>query len=226
MKTSPASATSRPAITRRSVDLPLPLGPRSAVSEPLATSIETSSSATKSPKRFVTLRASMAKAVLSLSEERHQQKRNDRDGGENDRRSIGSGLVRAVLVCGLDILRHRLRPVGEAAGDDRHRAEFTQCAGERQDDAVHDRPLNRRERDAPKDRERAGAQRRSGLLLLGADLAEHRYHLAHDERKRDEEGREQDARVREEDPDAVVVQPLPEPAVVRVEEVKRQADDD
>jgi ABC-type tungstate transport system substrate-binding protein len=43
-----------PAITRRSVDLPLPLGPSSAVSEPLSTLIDTSSSATKSPKRLAT----------------------------------------------------------------------------------------------------------------------------------------------------------------------------
>ena len=38
---------------RSSVDLPLPLGPRSAVSDPGVTSTETSSSATKSSKRFV-----------------------------------------------------------------------------------------------------------------------------------------------------------------------------
>ena len=54
-------------MTRSSVDLPLPLGPSSAVSDPLATSIETSSSATKSPKRFVTLRASIATRVLPRS---------------------------------------------------------------------------------------------------------------------------------------------------------------
>jgi ABC-type sugar transport system ATPase subunit len=38
---------------RNSVDLPLPLGPRSAVSEPRGTSTETSSSATKSSNRLV-----------------------------------------------------------------------------------------------------------------------------------------------------------------------------
>ena len=41
-------------MTRSSVDLPEPLGPSSAVSEPSGTSSETSSSARKSPKRFVT----------------------------------------------------------------------------------------------------------------------------------------------------------------------------
>ena len=44
---------------RRSVDLPEPLGPRSAVSEPLSTSSETSSTATKSPNFFETLRIRM-----------------------------------------------------------------------------------------------------------------------------------------------------------------------
>ncbi len=41
---------------RSSVDLPLPLGPSSAVSEPSFTRMQTSSSATKSPKRLLTLR--------------------------------------------------------------------------------------------------------------------------------------------------------------------------
>ena len=54
ISTDPESGCSSPAITRRSVDFPLPLGPSNAVSEPLGTSTETSSSAVKSPKRFVT----------------------------------------------------------------------------------------------------------------------------------------------------------------------------
>ena len=44
-----------PAMIRSSVDLPLPLGPSSAVSEPSSTRMQTSSSATKSPKRLLTL---------------------------------------------------------------------------------------------------------------------------------------------------------------------------
>ena len=49
-----SSGASSPAMTRSSVDLPEPLGPSSAVSEPSSTSSETSSRARKSPKRFVT----------------------------------------------------------------------------------------------------------------------------------------------------------------------------
>ena len=46
-------ATSRPAITRSSVVLPQPEGPRKQTSLPLSTSSETSSSAVNAPKRLV-----------------------------------------------------------------------------------------------------------------------------------------------------------------------------
>jgi hypothetical protein len=59
MNTSPESGVSSPAMTRSSVDLPDPLGPSSAISDPLGTETETSSSATNSPKRLVTLRTSI-----------------------------------------------------------------------------------------------------------------------------------------------------------------------
>src|SRR5918996_2240721 len=52
ISTRPESGSSSPAITRSSVDFPLPDGPRSAVSDPSRTSSETSSSATKSPNCF------------------------------------------------------------------------------------------------------------------------------------------------------------------------------
>ena len=48
---------------RSSVDLPEPLGPSTAVSEPSGISSETSSTATKSPNRFVMLRTSMLTSV-------------------------------------------------------------------------------------------------------------------------------------------------------------------
>src|SRR4029453_6581694 len=46
-----ARSRSRPAITRSSVDLPLPEGPSRAVREPLGISTDTSSRAVKAPKR-------------------------------------------------------------------------------------------------------------------------------------------------------------------------------
>ncbi|COX27597.1 Uncharacterised protein [Mycobacterium tuberculosis] len=45
----PVSGWSRPAMVRNSVDLPEPLGPNNAVSEPVGTTKSTWSSATKSP---------------------------------------------------------------------------------------------------------------------------------------------------------------------------------
>src|SRR5436305_6562648 len=104
MKTSPASGTSRPAMTRSSVDLPLPLGPSSAVSDPLATSIETPSSATKSPKRFVTLRASIATPVLPRSKDRHRDERQHGERREQHRGRIRIRLLE-VLVRRLHVLR-------------------------------------------------------------------------------------------------------------------------
>ena len=56
----PVSGFSSPAMTRSSVDLPPPLGPSSAVSEPSGISTETSSRATKSPNCLVTLSALIA----------------------------------------------------------------------------------------------------------------------------------------------------------------------
>jgi hypothetical protein len=49
ISTEPESGVSSPAMTRRSVDLPEPLGPSRAVSEPSGIARETSSSAAKSP---------------------------------------------------------------------------------------------------------------------------------------------------------------------------------
>src|SRR5689334_1830999 len=97
MKTAPESATSSPAITRRSVDLPDPLGPSSAVSEPLATSTETSSSATKSPNRLVTLRASIATEVLPRSEHGHCDERQDRERREKHRRRVRIRLLEVFV---------------------------------------------------------------------------------------------------------------------------------
>ncbi len=65
--TVPESGFSSPAITRKSVDFPPPLGPSSAVSEPSRTSSDTSSSAVKSPKRLDTESMTMLMSVLPLA---------------------------------------------------------------------------------------------------------------------------------------------------------------
>src|SRR6185437_8186931 len=168
MKTSPWSAFSRPAMTRRSVDLPLPLGPSSAVSDPAGTSRLTSSRATKSPKRLFTLRTVIAISelvVLSGVEQVHQEQGHERDHGQLERRRVGRDVVE-VLVLLRDAERERLGLADHVAGDDGDRAVLADRPRRREDDAVDDAPADRRQGDAPERVVRAGAQRRRGLLLL------------------------------------------------------------
>src|SRR5215217_7806222 len=92
MRTSPASGCSRPAMTRRRVDLPLPLGPRSAVSEPPGIASETLSSATYLPKRFVTWRIEIAIRDLPFEaglEQVHGDEREHGEDGEHDGGRVG-----------------------------------------------------------------------------------------------------------------------------------------
>src|SRR3954466_1706964 len=127
MKTVPASGLSSPAITRSSVDLPLPLGPSRPVSEPLGTSTETSSRARKSPNRLVTLRASIATDLLLRSHQRHQEQGRDRKCREEHRNRIGAARVE-VLIRSLHAQGQRLRAAGDPAGDDADRAELAERA--------------------------------------------------------------------------------------------------
>ena len=127
-----------------------------------------------------------------------------------------------VVVAVLHEQRHRLRLAFDVPGHDANRAVLADRARRREDDAVRDGPADRRQRDTAEGRERTGAQCRGGLLLVGADLAEHRHDLAHDERQRDEDRREDHRGRREED----LERQRPEPAVAAVEEHDREADDD
>src|SRR6185312_11459947 len=136
MKTSPWSAFSSPAMTRRSVDLPLPLGPRSAVSDPAGTSRLTSSRATKSPKRLFTLRTVIAMAelvVLSGVEQVHQEQGHEGDHRQLERRRVGGDVVE-VLVFLRNAQRQRLRLADDVARDDGDRAVLADRAGGREDD--------------------------------------------------------------------------------------------
>ena len=78
----------------------------------------------------------------------------------------------------------------------------------------------------PERLEAGGAQRPGGLVLVGADLAEDRDHLAHDERQRHEDRGQHDPGRGEDDLDPVLREPAAEPAVLAVHQDQRQADDD
>ena len=113
----------------------------------------------------------------------------------------------------------------DVARDDRDRAVLAETARGRQHDAVDHRPADRRQRDPPERLPAAGAERVRRLLLLVADLAQRRHDLAGDERQRDEDGRDHHRRQREQDLDAVVREPVPEPPGAAVEQEEREPDD-
>src|SRR3954469_211318 len=106
MHTVPASAVSRPAMTRSRVDLPPPLGPSRAVNDPDGISTETSSRATKSPKRLVMLMASIPMSSLVLrAEDVHDQQGAHGQPGQQEGAGEGRRLVEVVV-----------RPVHEEGG--------------------------------------------------------------------------------------------------------------
>ena len=74
------------------------------------------------------------------------------------------------LVLLLDHQRCGLGLAGEVAGDDLDRAELAERAGQRQHDAVHDRPLDAGQRDPAEGLDGVGAEAARGLLLVVADL--------------------------------------------------------
>ena len=176
MKTVPQSGVSSPAITRSSVDLPLPLGPSSAVSDPVGTSTDTSSSATKSPKllRDVANRDRHQTRLLSWLDDRASATRTTMAiAASVERDAVDAGGVE-VLVVVLHAQRRGLRLALDVPGDDGDRAVLAEAARRREHDAVDDRPADRRQRDPPERLPARGAEGVRRLLLLVADLAQRR----------------------------------------------------
>src|SRR4051812_23474044 len=98
--TSPRSPRTKPVTTLKSVDLPAPFGPISAVIEPSATSKVTSSTAAIAPKRLDTFRtlssasAGTERQLLALAEQalrpehdqQHQDRADDHEAHRGDAR--------------------------------------------------------------------------------------------------------------------------------------------
>ena len=122
----------------------------------------------------------------------------------------------AVRVCAEHVAR-----------DDLDRAELAQRAGQAEHDAVDDAPLDGGQRDPAEGLQRVGAEAAGGLLLLVADLLEHRHDLADHQRQRHEDGGQHDAGRGEDDLEAGVLQGRAEPAgAAAVDQHQGEADDD
>jgi hypothetical protein len=105
---------SSPAMIRSSVDLPEPLGPSSAVSEPSGISSVTSSSAAKSPNACdapVTVIMRPPLAFRTVMRAASRARAHQRGGG-----SVGAERVLVVDVARVDEQRQRLGLPGDAAG--------------------------------------------------------------------------------------------------------------
>src|SRR6266545_2767646 len=76
-RTSPRSGSTTPRMSRRTVDLPEPLEPRRTWTVPASTSMDTPSSATRSPKRLVTSRSAITITRRSSSSRRRSEARED-----------------------------------------------------------------------------------------------------------------------------------------------------
>src|SRR5262245_42585100 len=153
MKMSPVVGISSPAIMRRTVVLPPPLGPSRASSSPSWTSKLTSSTAATSPKRLLTWRSSMLtkregscgrsfRAIrfrgplrgqrqfggLVPFQERFEQQRDQRQEGQQaGHGERADGVVLVVEL--LDPQRHGVGDARDVAGDDRDGAEFAHGSG-------------------------------------------------------------------------------------------------
>ena len=217
---------------RSSVDLPPPLGPRRAVSEPLGhlerhvverhgvaealrDGLDGDAHAAARPCQSSRLRSVTVSSVRTISAAE----------AEDDRTDVGRLRVEVV-----DAVRDEesvgLGLAGDGARHDGHGAEFAQHAGRGQRHAVGEAAADVRQRDAAEHGEGAGAEGARRLLLLGADLLEHRQDLAHHVGQRDGRRRHDDAGHREDHRDAPGGQPVAEPARVAVDEDQGQADDD
>ena len=214
---------------RSSVDLPPPLGPSSAVSWPVGRSTMMSSSATKSPNFLVTpvtLISYMSLSLLLRAEDRHDDQAGHGGEGEQGGECVRR-LLLEVLVGLLDGEGGRLGLADDVAGDDLDRAELTERAGQAEHDAVDDGPLDAGQRDPPERLHRVGAEAPGGLLLVVADLLEHRHHLADHQRQRHEHGRHDHAGGGEDDLEAGLLQARAEPSVAAVvDQHQGQADHD
>ena len=146
-------------MTRSSVDLPPPLGPSRAVSEPGRDLDRDVVEGDEVAERLVDVRGPDAHRVSSLGRRaRLTSSATTAVSDEHESRRVG-GLLVEVLVTLLHEQRHRLGAPDQSAGHDGDRAVLAERAGQREHDAVGERAADGRQGDAAERLARAGAER-------------------------------------------------------------------
>src|SRR4051794_40253546 len=168
--TCPRSGISSPAITRSSVVLPDPDGPRSARSSPARTSSDTPRRAAVSPNSLAIPATRMSMPVprsmgrssgesIAVSPLEERLGCQGDNGQKSEERSDGEGRDEVVLIVeNLNVERHGVGQAPHVSGDDRHGAELAHGAGIAQQDAVEQCPADVGQGHGQEDSERAGAQ--------------------------------------------------------------------
>ena len=151
----------------------------------------------------------MAASTRSTAEPRRaaqqldRQQQRGRDGDEHGRQRERAGEVgREALV---DRQRHGLRDAAERAREHQRRAELAERAAPRQREAGEQARAGGRDRDAQERARLAGAERARGVEPGPVDRLEGGLRLAQVERRGDERQRDDDARRRQHELDARVL---------------------
>src|SRR5688500_9991956 len=168
-RTSPASGHSRPAMMRKSVVLPEPEGPSSAMSSPVRTERLTVFSATKSPNCLVRSTASMpiggsggvAAAPKLPFKNRLGRKSDERE--RHEERGDGEGCNEVVLIVeDLHVKGHGVGEAADVARDDGDGAELTHGARVAEEHSVEQSPADVGKRSVPEGLPDACAERHGG----------------------------------------------------------------
>ena len=221
------SGVSSPAISRSSVVLPEPDGPSSAISSPERMSSETSCSAGKRSNSLRTLstRTSIPKSFRAVSGRGLPRDRRrsairatvfstsvtSASTASSEATAKAAGEI-VLVVEDFDMQRHGVGLAANVARHHRHRAELAHGAGIAEQHAVEQAPFDVGQRHVPEGLPAAGAERQRRFLVAGALLLHQRDQFARDEREGDEDRGEHDAGHREDDLDAVRLEPRPEEA--------------
>ena len=132
-----------------------------------------------------------------MTSARPGQQRGDREGA--------GGVV--LVVEDFDMQRHGVGQAADVARHHRDRAELAHGAGIAQQHAVEQAPFDVGQRHVPEGLPAIGAERQRRLLVAVALFLHQRDQFARDEGEGDEDGGEHDARHREQDLDAMRLQP-------------------